>query len=221
MENLNQPARRRPGGLTAVCVIAIVLGSLGLCSTLLGFAGLAAGPWMQKMIERQHRMGMNNPANDAQLEMQKKMQAVNDRHWGSNLGFMLANMVLAGGLLAGGITALGLAPKARKLLLAVFLAAIAFVIVRAIVHVSMQMEMATIISDMPGSMSRIMAASAPKGPQAARQVAQATEMAAIFAKIFVFLGMACSLVLALAETVFYAVGARYLCRPNIRRLFEE
>jgi hypothetical protein len=64
----------------------------------MGLVGLAFGARIQKAIEAQHRIGMNDPAGDAQLEMQEKLQAVNARHWGSNLGFALLNIVLAGSL---------------------------------------------------------------------------------------------------------------------------
>jgi hypothetical protein len=114
--------------------------------------------------------------------------------------------------------ALMLAPKARTFLLVVFAAAIAFVVVRAVVHVSVQMETSAVMSD---SMARIMAVGVPKGQPGARQAAQATQMATVVMKASVFLGMGVTLVIALAEVIFYAVGARYLCRPNVRRLFEE
>jgi hypothetical protein len=218
MEYPSQAFRpQRPGGLTAVCVIAIVLGCLGLCSVLLGVFSLAAAPLMKRMVEEQQRTAMNNPAHNANLEMQKKMQAIGDRHWGSSLAFLLANTVLAGSLLAGGIAALMMVPKARTFLLAVFVAAIAFVIVRAVVEAFAQMEMAAAISD---SMRNIMATAAPPGPAARQGAAQAAEMATVFTKVGVFGGIAITVLFALAKVIFYAIGARYLCRPNIRRLFE-
>lgn len=38
---------RRPGGLTAICVIAIILGVLGAITALMGIAGAVVGQAMQ------------------------------------------------------------------------------------------------------------------------------------------------------------------------------
>jgi hypothetical protein len=218
MEYQSQAFRpQRPGGLTAICVIAIVLGSLGLCFVLFTAGSMALATTIQRMVEEQQRTAMNNPAHDANLEMQKKMQAIGDRHRGSNLALLLANTVLAGSLLAGGIAALRMVPKARTFLLAVFVAAILFVILRAVIEAFGQIEMAAVISD---SMRNAMATAVPRGPAAGQATAQATHMATMFAKVGVFLGMAVTVVLALAKVIFYGIGARYLCRPDIRRLFE-
>ena len=142
------PRARRPGGLTAVCVIAIVLGGLGLLGSLVTMASLAAGSRLQQAFT----MSPQGPGRDGfaevQRTMQQRIQAVTDRYWWPNAGFALVNVGLAAGMLAGGIMALNRTPRARTLLITVFAVALLFEISRTIVQVFMQWEMAAVMSDL-------------------------------------------------------------------------
>ena len=42
--------KTRPGGLTAIAVIALILGGLGIAAALFGIAGLFLGQQMQQMV---------------------------------------------------------------------------------------------------------------------------------------------------------------------------
>jgi hypothetical protein len=151
----------------------------------------------------------------AQTEMQDKMQGVTNRYWGFNVGLGLLNVAFASCLLAGGIMMLKMNPKARTFLVTVFAAVIVFEIVRAVVTVFMQLDIAAAMSDV---MPRMMMAAGPKGGPGAEQGAA---FMGTVAKASAFVGMAFSLGWALAKMVFYGVSACYLRRPNIRRLFEQ
>ncbi len=61
---------RRPGGLTTICVIAIILGGLGLLGSLVAIAGLAAGPRLQQAISSMQPQG---PGGDRVAEAQRTM----------------------------------------------------------------------------------------------------------------------------------------------------
>jgi hypothetical protein len=130
--------RRRPGRLTAVCVIAIVLGGLGLFTSLGGLAGLAFRDKLERLANQQQQLppGMANSMLKDQMEMQKKVnkaaQDVSHRHTGSNGAVLVFNLMFAVSLLVGGTMTLRLNPAACKFLVVVFVAAIAFEIVRSI-----------------------------------------------------------------------------------------
>jgi hypothetical protein len=212
--------RQRPGGLTAVCVIAIVLGGLGLCSSLFGLAAIAFQDKIEKFTMQQPQMptmpqGAPNGALKQQLEMQQKMQKmqkamqektmeVGHRYRGINIGTTLLNLLFAASLLIGGIMAMKLNPAGRTFLVAVFVAVIVFEVVRVGITVSMQLDIAAAMSS------------------AFKDVAndQAITVFATAMKFGTYVGMAFGIGLALAQVVFYVIGASYLGRANIRRLFE-
>ena len=117
------------------------------------------------------------------------------------MGLTLVNLVLATVLLIGGIMALKLAPG-HALLVAAFVVAIVFVIVQAVVAVLTQIDMAAVIADiMPGMMQAAGTKAGAGGDQAA--------VMAMAAKVGMYVGLAFSLVLALAKLIFYAVGTLY------------
>ena len=101
----------RPAGLTAICVITIVLGCLGLASSLMTLAALAARPWMQEMVAASMPPQRNEKLRDAQLAMQQQIETVNRRYETFNWGFTLANLALSATLLAGGIMTLKCVPR--------------------------------------------------------------------------------------------------------------
>jgi hypothetical protein len=204
------PDGKRPRGLTVICVIAIVLGGLGLLASLGGIAKLAADSGFQQSF-----MPPQGPGGDQAIEiqrlMQQKRQVIANRYWWPNMGFALANLVVAGGMLAGGIMALNRFPAARALLLVVFAVAVPFEVSRSVVNVLMQRDIAVVLSDL---MPRLMETSPPAHGPNARQAAEMGEMAA---KVVLYLGLAFTLAFSLAKLIFYAVGCSWMGRPAVRQ----
>ncbi|MFZ1934566.1 MAG: hypothetical protein WCB27_22670 [Thermoguttaceae bacterium] len=207
------PPPQRPGGLTAVCVIAIVLGAMGLCFSVLGVASLAFQGQLQKFAKQQQQLpaGMANGPLKTQMEAQMKTQGkinevaqrVSHRHLGASSAILVLNLLVSAGLLAGGIATLKLSPKGRQFLIAVFLAAIVFEIVRGVVLVLTQLDMAAELSAIPN---------AGAGP---------AEMMLTMMKVMAIGTMVLWLALALGLVIFYGIGASYLRRPTIVPLFER
>jgi preprotein translocase subunit SecG len=207
------PPPQRPGGLTAVCVIAIVLGALGLCFSVLGVASLAFQDQLQKFVKQQQHLppGMANGPLKTEMEARAKMQErvyeaaekVTHRHMGASSVVLVLNLLISASLLAGAIATLKLSPKGRQFLIAVFLAAILFEIVRGIVLVLTQLDMAAELSAIP---------SAGSG---------SADVPLMMARITAILSMVLWLALALGMVVFYGIGASYLRRPTILPLFER
>jgi hypothetical protein len=206
------PRPRRPGGLTAICVIAIVLGSLGVLGALRTLASVAMQPAMEKSLAVQRQQGANEQAFKAAEQMQQKANELGKRYRGINGGMALVNLIVSACLLVGGIAVLKMSEKGRMLLLAVLAVAIVFDVVHLCVYIVQQLQMATVLAE---SMPEMMKASAPKGQQGAQQAA---EMGATVAKGVMYLVIAVQVAFGLAKLIFYGVGARYLCKPRIRTL---
>jgi hypothetical protein len=196
---------RRPGGLTFVCVVAIVLGGLGLLGALSGMASLVFGSAMQDAFTVR-QPGMGDDVMDTQIEIQKRLQAVTNRYWEFHLGFSLVHLVVAGSLLAGGILALRSSPSGCRLLVTVFVVAIIFELSRAVFQVTVQIDMLAAVSD---AISR--RAEAPTNDGGPGGDFLATIMKASF-----FVGIGLTACFALAKVIFYGVGARYLSRLQIQ-----
>jgi hypothetical protein len=208
-------AYQRPGGLTAICVIAIILGAFGLLGSLAGLGGQAMKKDFEKAFAVPQQQGTPPEFLKAQTEMAKKMQAVNDRYAGFTTGIALLNLVCASCLLGGAIMTLVMNPKGRTFLIAVFAAAIVFEIVRCIVGIFMQLDIAAAMSD---AMQQMMKTGMPQGGRGAEQGAA---FVGTLTKVGAVVGMAVTVGWGLAKMVFYGVSAGYLRRPNIRRLFQR
>ena len=195
-------------------MIAIVLGCLGLASSLMTLATLAVRPWMQQTLAASMPPPRDQKLRDAQLAMQQQIETVNRRYETWNWGFALANLAVSATLLAGGIMALRICPKVRKLLIGVLTLTILVEVVRTIVHVVMQLEMAPVVAE---SMSRMMAAA----PHGASGASQGAAFAVSAAKAGIYLAIAVAVGWLLAKLIFCVVGIWYLRRPSICPLFER
>src|SRR6188474_1546783 len=102
-EILAEPVRSgRPGVLTTICVLAIVLGALGVCSALFTSVALVVGKQLQQAMQPQAQPGVNNEMLKIQKEMQDEINAVNDQYFPVNILFALTHIVVAALLLVGG-----------------------------------------------------------------------------------------------------------------------
>ena len=206
---------RRPSGLTGVCVIAIILGGLGLLGSLTTIASLVAGSRLQQAMMMSPQGPGRDRMVDLQRTMQQKIQAVTDRYRWPSAGFALVNAGLAASMLAGGIMGLNRSGKARTLLMTVFAVAILFEVSRSILYVFIQCETAAVMSDM---MPKMMGASAPaNGPN----VQEAAALGATIAKASIMVGLDFGLIFSLAKLIYYAVGWSYLRRPAVRQWLER
>jgi hypothetical protein len=208
------PRAKRPGGLTAICVIAIVLGALGVPSSLSTLASVAFGQATSKAFVMPEQPGVNGEFVKTNEKFQQRVDEVSRRFRGANIGLALMNLVVSVGLLVGAILMLKMNVTARRFLVAVLAVAIVFEIVHTCIFVFIQLQMAPVLAE---SMPRMMKSTVPKGQPGAEQAA---EIGGIIAKLAVFGGIAFHVARGLAELIYYAVAARYLCKPRIRALCE-
>lgn len=203
---------QRPGGLTAVCVLAIVLGAIGLLTGLLGIVQILAAPAMQNLFSGMP--GMNDEFTKVQMEMSAEMMAVAQSRPVLTWSLQIVHLVVACVLLAGGIMAVMLKPAGRRLLLGVFAGAIVFELVRIVPAVMMTQENMAIVEEY---MPRLAEAS-NQGGQAPPGMDQTI---GTFAKVGAIAGLAMQVAMMLFKCAFYLIGALYLSKPSVVMLYSQ
>jgi hypothetical protein len=208
-------AGKRPGGLTAVCVVAIVLSCLTTCATCWGYIGSAAAPALQQWQQDQMgQMGAGSPEFDRIQQIQAEMLA--EQQWlmipamvVNTVGMVIALVLLvAAGMTLSG-RSLGL-----KLMTPALLVAIGFEVLSAAFGVWVQIRTTEVTERY---MARIMEASRvpgqPAPPPAVDALMNSTVGAAMVMGICLAAGW------ALAKIVYYGWSFAYLRKPEVQTLF--
>lgn len=99
-------AEARPGGLSLVCIVIIVLASLGLLTGCLGLASQASQARVQQAMAAMQ--AGNQPMAKLQQGYNDRVMAITDRYRWATLPLMIAKMAVEVGLLAGAIFCLRL-----------------------------------------------------------------------------------------------------------------
>jgi hypothetical protein len=200
----------RPGWLSVLCVLCIVLGALGLMNSVFGTIGLAVGPRIQRFMAAQPKSGMPEELKKAQETFQEDMYQIQRKYiWPLSIS-MFFRVVVCTLLLVGGIRALSLAEQGRKLLMIACAIALVFDLLQAILQLVIGIENMTVTNE-------FMEAMASPGGTTPKDVE-------IFIKTlgsvirFLVVGMIC--VFALAKIAFYIFSVLYLQKPHIVALFK-
>lgn len=201
-------ATRRPGGLTAICIIAVVLGVIGL------FSGALKGVNALFGAEMQQAFGSMGAATPEQAQAQKEMQAAiageMERFAVANGILSVCQLVLCGVLVYSGLKTLGLKAAGRKLLLAACLCLLVYEVGQLIVFVFQQLSMSPIMElYMPRMMQD------PSGNNAG-----AEKFGQIIARMSIIVGVIMQCVWTLIKFVFYAVAVRHLRKTSVIALFD-
>jgi hypothetical protein len=80
-EVLAEPAHRgRPGMLTTLCVLAIVLGALGLLTGFAGVGSLVFGKQIQTSFQPQKQPGISEEMVQIQKDYQAELMGIQDQY---------------------------------------------------------------------------------------------------------------------------------------------
>jgi hypothetical protein len=207
------PTGRRPGWLTTLCVLCIVLGALGLFNSLFGAFGLVVGRQFQQMVMKSQSQAPGIPPEmqEAQEKMQTEIYAIQEKYLWMLAGGLVFRFVASALLLIGGIGALGLKPWGRQVLIAGCAVAAPFVLLDAILQSLISMENMTVMN---GYMERMIQAS--PGTGAPEKIEGFIRGVFGFIK---FASIAVLSLLALAKIALYIFGLIYLQKPHIKALF--
>ena len=212
----NQP-RRRPGSVTAICIIAIILGAMGGLTALSSIANGLMGGKMQTMFTPPAQPGAPKAMQEAQAKMQSDLAAVTGRYALVNIAIGVAHLGLIVALIWASVRTLALSDRGRKALQLTMLAAIIFEIGRAIPTTAVQLETLPVIES---SMDKMMRAAVPPGKQLSQQEEATLKMMPQIMKGAVWVGISVVMVWVLIKIIFYGVSTRLLGRPSVRAVYE-
>jgi energy-converting hydrogenase Eha subunit C len=206
-----------PTGLKAICIIAMILGAIGLLMALASGAQLALGSQMQTAF------APGPGAGDAQLQelqgqMQEQINTIVARYLPWHVVSALLHAISAVLLLVGSIMTLRRSTTGRQILILACAVSIIYVISNGILEAVVQMQTIPVVQSFMGD---AMAEAADKagGGGDAQQAKMAAEMIPKFIMAAVFIGMAFSALFILIKIVFYGVSVFYLRKPHIRAFF--
>lgn len=195
----------RFGRVKAICIVAIILGGVGVATALLSAVGLVVGQQLQAAFSGPNPPGMSQELQDAQQQVQQEIQAVQERFWIANLVLAGAHMLVAALLLTGGIQALRRVRPGRKMLVAACLSAIVFELVRGTLQTVMQVQ---ILSVTMNFFEQMMGASM-------EQAAEVAEWLAWFSRLAMIAGLLLAVGWILIKLLFYSVAVWYLRKPAV------
>jgi hypothetical protein len=202
---------RRTGGLTAICVIALVVGVLSAFSSFSQFLSLLVGDKLQAAIA-QVQPANNQGMQEIQQEMFAKTAAITRKyavyHWIS----LAAQSILAGIMIVGAILTLQLKAAGRMLLLIALAGSLFFEPAKAALSAAVANEMMPITVEM-------MQQAAKAGPPGAKQPPGFEEMMGGMSRAIVVLQWAMLIGMTAAWCIFYLVGVWYLTKPAVKALF--
>ena len=202
----------RPGWMTAICILALIVGGLGIVMSLFGMGSLLMQEQMQRWAKGFGGIGQPKAVQDLNDQMQTAMQEVQNRWWYVLIAQYTLNLLLSACMIYAAARALALRESGRRLLVVTFFAATLFDLLSLIPTFIIQWESIEITKEF---MPRIMEASAPQNqqmPPAAKQ-AMTTAMGAGMIVVVAFMGL-----FVLAKIIFYVVSGLYLNKAPIRSL---
>lgn len=191
--------QKAPGALMAILIICLVLGILGLLGSCFGGVALA----FQTQI---NQLQANNPDPIAK-KMQAEMQEVQQQQFIPNLIMIGLNFIVAPLLITGAIGGLNRKPWAYKFLTVGLLLAVFYVVVRAVLTITIQLAtMGTVTKAMQEGIQQ----------QGGANAAQGAEFAGNLMQFGIYAVIAVSVLWSLLQLGFYIWSWTYLRKDQTR-----
>ena len=211
-DNNSELPRVRPGWLTAICVLAIVFGALGLITGAFSLLGQLFASQLQTFI--MSAQGSSNvPGAEIQKEVMTRSVVIASRYRMLMIPLTLGKALVAALLLLGGIFSLSLKNTGRTLLVRALLAALVVESLLFVPTTLAQRESQALMSELMPKMMQ--SQQGPNGPPPGFNAG----MSAMFSVIGTAT-LLISLAWLAAKIVIYLLGIRYLRKPKIVALFE-
>lgn len=203
---------RRPQVLTALIIVCLVFGILGLMNSLFGVVGVIGGQQLQQAFQTKMPPGVDPRMQQAQDKFQADINNLQNKFRLEMIGTLALRFVAALLLVVGGIKALGKQESGRKLLVAACAVALAFELIQAIVQSLINTEMLTAFNSLTESTMQ----SLPDKPGAenVKRFVQTVMKISIYAAI----GM--PYILMAVKGGVYLFGLIYLRKPHVKELFQ-
>ncbi len=209
---LAKTAAPLPKGLKAICIIAIILGSLGILLSIVSGVGLVLGPAISSAISPQ-QPGLDPGMREAQEKMQQEIQAVAQEYTALSAVTVVMHLLTAILLLAGGIMTLKRNHKGTVILTIGCVLAIVYEVGQGMLNAVIQLQTVPIVK----SFAQDAFARAGQGQAAP----EALEVMPQIMVALVFVGLAFSVAVILAKCIFYLISIFYLRKPQVTSLFRQ
>jgi hypothetical protein len=200
----------RPGWLTALCVIAIVIGILGALNGLFGAVGTLFSRQLQTAVTPAAPPGASQQMQKVQQQFQAETLAIQDKYFVGILLSAIVRTIVAGALTWGGVSCLSLKQAGRTLLLAACAAAILFEIGNSVLQGLVSMEMMAAMNGFFENFLQTMPQGSGPPP----------ELFLKFLKGWMIFGLVMGYVIVGLKIAFYIFGLIYLQREAVKTLFE-
>lgn len=213
-----KPTKARPGWYTFYCVVAMILGSLGIMSGVVSIPGAILGQSMQPNFQPPpgQQQGVPPEFVDKMNEMQADIQAVTDRYFYITLVQQVLLIGVGTLLLVGAIQAMQMKRWGAKLLAIAFLLAAVFDLGRLVVTTLQMMEMWQVMEKSFGPMMEEAAKGGNQPPPPGFTDAMTMGMSVMFG------AMVCmTVVWTLIKLVYYLSGWFYLQKPHVQARLQD
>ncbi len=200
----------RPGGLTAVCVIALCLGILGLFGATMQCLGAVLQSVILDFAQNLQPGGLPGPQFQQQLQMQQEIMAVQSRWLPFTIGLTVLNAIASVSLIVASSLGFCLNPRTNQWFVPTLICAIVYSLLNVVLQAGMQHEMQAVMSKQMAQMMQ--QGGVPPPPGAAPVMSNAMKMGSA-------IGMAFVGGWALLQIVFYATALWYLLQQDVRNLF--
>jgi hypothetical protein len=210
--NTGEAVPRKSGWLTALCVICIVLGALGLMNALFGAVGAAAGPSLQSMFQPRATPGVPPEMQQAQDQFQKDVASVQTKHFLPIVATIAFRFIAALLLLAGGLMCLSLKEKGRKILILACGLALLFELSNSIVQSFVMLDMMTAMNSFVEKLQSTM--QQPNSPPGLNNFVRWWMRAIMVIQIILIF------LFSLVKAALYLFGVIYLQKQQVKSLFK-
>lgn len=197
---------RLAGGVTAVCVVAIILGGMGVLGSSAGLVSMLAGERMQSMLQGMQGPGIPPEANEVQQRMNESMMALLRRWVPVFLPLYLVNLGVSLLLIVGAIGVLRRTTGGFKLFTWSLWAALAYLVLYTPFNLIYTLENARIAQQFMPEMMRA------AGPQGAAPPAGAEQLIQTTMTVAMIFSVARIVIWNLAQGIFYLFSVFYLKR---------
>ncbi len=204
-----QSATRRTGGVTAICVVAIVLGALGFLGSVAGIIGMLVGERIGSMMEGVQAQGLPPEARQVQQQMNQQMMAL-ARRWRPVVApLTIFHLVVCVLLIAGAIGALRESVTGYKLFIWGLWGSIGYLVLYAPTTLIFTVENSKLVQRF---MPELMRAAGPQGGGAPAGFEEMMQTTMTVSMVF---GMAWTVIWSLVQGGFYLFSVLYF-RKRLR-----
>ena len=210
-----RPSSIRPGGITVVGVLTLILAGLGTIGAIFGLGGqLVSGPIAQSIIDQSEA----NPENESlrlQADMQRRALATAQKYQVPNFVSNILSLLVCGALIIAAIMLMTGSAKGRTLLLSLFFVVILADIGKSILQYSVQKETMSLMGE--GFKEGFKAGASSQGGEVPEEADAALDTAM---RIGAIVGLVFMVVWLILKIVFYLWARSYLNKPEVAAWFQ-